>query len=132
MITSIQTVRFWRTEKDLKNENHEEGLLLNEGEFHLIDSNGEKVDNVWTYSITSEISLFNLKIGNPHKAYELALCSVGDKFKLEKDSLDIFMVIDRPESMFSEKIYKIKCLRLNDANRIEEIIITSNTNVFYF
>lgn len=131
MITSIQTVKFWRTQDDHNNQNTEEGLLFNEGEFHLIDSNGEKVDNVWTYSTTLEIALFNLKIGNPHKAYELTMCAVGDKFKLEQNSFDIFMVIDRPESMYSENVYSIKCLQLNGGNQIGERKFSSDTNVYY-
>jgi hypothetical protein len=95
MITSIQSVYFFRTEKDAINENYEHGLLFNEGEFGIIDDKGQVLEGVWSYNITSNLSITNIKIGNPHKKDEIRLGNVGDKFKCDLDNEDVFVILEK-------------------------------------
>lgn len=59
MITSIETCIFQRT----KGGKLEHGLLLNEGDFLILDGMGKIVPMVWTWNLTPGIALHGLDIG---------------------------------------------------------------------
>jgi hypothetical protein len=69
MITDIQTVRFYRTEKDANNNDctPEYGLLIcvNGDTVRIIDDKGFHVKRteMYSYTETNDIGLHNLKIG---------------------------------------------------------------------
>ena len=67
MITDIQTVRFFRTEKDANKAKYENGLLIcTDGDFiQIVDDKNKmlKHEDIWSYTETNDIGLHNLKIG---------------------------------------------------------------------
>lgn len=66
MITSIETCIFQRKKGAVK----EIGLLLNEGDFRIIDGNGNRVFKIWSFNQIPGIALHDLKIGGIYPSKE--------------------------------------------------------------
>lgn len=130
MITSIQTIFFFRTAYDYENGKKEQGILLNEGEFRLIDGYGNVLDDVYSYTPTSDISLFNLKIGEPHKSYSIEFGKIGDRFRKDLKSESMWMIIKTDiEGRKGDKL--VRCVRIDDGSYVEADFLL-NVNVYFY
>ena len=65
MIHSIETVTFKRgkTQEEANANPLEQGILLNQGDLNLIDSNGLPVEQVWRLDRYHGLSIHDLSIG---------------------------------------------------------------------